>query len=105
MITPSNAWPVDRQRRPELERAEVRRAPLEPVGHGGKCRAAVDRGGARAQTKVELARVVEVLHRARILRVESRNAHEDVVVDEHAVAILPRRARELLERAEFAGLE
>ena len=41
--------------------------------------------------EIEVARVVELLHRLRILRVEPRHLHEHVVVDEHAVAVLARR--------------
>ena len=72
---------------------------------GRQRHAAIDGRRARSQAEVEIARVIQLLHRRRILRVELRHVHEDVVIHQDAVAVLSGRLGVFGQRRESAGLE
>src|SRR5262245_50133302 len=78
-------WPVMRRRLTDLQRPEIRGPASESVVHVRQNHAAIDGGRRRPQPEVELLGLVDLLHRPRILGVETRHPHEDVVIHEHAV--------------------
>jgi hypothetical protein len=90
---------------PHFERAQVGRLAGEVLGDSRQHEPAIDGHRPGTQPEVQIARVVQLLHRRGVLRIQLRHLDEDVVVDEHAVAILAGGGAVLGEGREPARLE
>src|SRR4029453_7311733 len=66
---------------------------------------AIDGGRSWLQSEIEIFRLVDLLNGADVLRVEPRNVDEDVVVHQHAVAILAGGLGVGGERLELTSVE
>jgi hypothetical protein len=94
-----------RRRSAPFEGPEIGRAPAEAIVHVGQDRSAVDRRGARLDTEIEVFGFVDGLDALAILRIQSGNVHEDVVVDQDAVLVLASRLTVFRERRELTRLK
>ena len=85
----------------DLQLAEVRRAPREAIGDRRQHHTLVDGSRVGPQPKIKIIRIVDVLKRARIPRIECGDVHEYVVSDLDTVPVLPGRLTVFLERREL----
>ena len=82
----------------QLDRTEVRSRAREPICHIWQRFSVIDRYRSRPRPEVERFRLADFLVRRDVLRVEPRDVHEPVVVDEDDVLILMRGSAALVER-------
>src|SRR5439155_25846045 len=102
-VTPDCLWsrPVMWLWAANLERAQIGSLTGEILIDVGQWQPAVHRHCIRLQPEVEVFGFIELLNFQTVLRVELRDGHEDVVVDEDAVLILVGGAAVVRKRREL----
>ena len=102
---PLRPWPIVGCRHSHFQRAQIRRPSGKTVGDVRQNHTAIHRSRSRLESEVGVLRLVELLQAGDVLRIESPNIHEDVVVDEDAIPILSSGLTVLCERRILARLK
>lgn len=79
---------IVRQRRPDFESAEIRRAPGIIVIDVRQHDAAIDGSRPGFQRKIEIVRIEEILYARVVTRIAHRHVLEDRIIDYDAVLVL-----------------
>ena len=77
-----------RNGRTDFERPEIWCSSTKAISHSGQNRTSVHWGCSGLQPKIEIFSFIEFLQRVDVLCIQAPDVHEDVVIDENAIAIL-----------------